>query len=139
MEIKITENQVNYLVCSSGTGEFIAEQLGGHYDRFYLMTSLIDKISIFTDLEWKNIYRDDYEGEVLRRGKLKKYVEKNFPAEECYYLTFSDELHMILALNLYKNKSGCLPFLDYNWDKSYPMFEQQVYFLLIHKKDYLEK
>ena len=137
MKIEITKNQLNSLVDTSGTGEFIAEQIGGLYDRFYIMTRLIDKISIFSDLEWEKINCKNNEGKILR-SKLKKYIEKKFPNEECYCLTYKDELHMILAVNFYKNKSGCIPFFDNEWDTSYSIRDQDVYYLLIHTKDYLK-
>ena len=45
---------------------------------------------------------------------------------------------MILAVNFYKNKSGCIPFFDNEWDTSYSIRDQDVYYLLIHTKDYLK-
>lgn len=131
MEIKITENQINALkTCIIQS--FISKQ----FDRFECMTDLIDKIPIFSDEEWESI--NDHAGlkpytEFPQKIKFKHYLEKHFQDEKCYFLTFEDQLHMILSLNFYQNKSGCIPFFDIFSDG------EDAYYLLIYKQDYLEK
>jgi hypothetical protein len=136
MKIEITKNQLNSLINYSTNGKFIIDNIG-EYDRFGCMPNLIDKISIFSDVEWKNISRINITGKQARL-KLKTYVDKNFPANECYCLGYRFQLEMILAVNFYKNKSGCIPFFDNFLDPDEPVSEQDVYWLLVHKKDYLK-